>query len=112
MTNESKTTPSEHSLIQALKNARDALRDVKGKMKIFNVEPWPWLLKEIENINVVLDTSENKEPKKTDKDIRHRCSSCLRDFSSHGSCIVHIGNYHSEGGSGEYDRTAYAIRKD
>lgn len=44
-------------------------------------------------------------------DVRHRCSTCLRDFSSLGSCIVHIGNYHSLGGVGEYDPKAYAIPK-
>lgn len=44
--------------------------------------------------------------------VRHRCSACLRDFSSRGSCVVHIGNYHSKGGSGEFVPQAYPIRKD
>ena len=41
--------------------------------------------------------------------IRHRCSTCLRDFSTAGSCVVHIGNYHSKGGVGEYDPRSHAI---
>ena len=45
-------------------------------------------------------------------EVRHRCSACLRNFSSLGSCVVHIGNYHSMGGIGEYYPKAYPIPKD
>lgn len=44
-----------NDLRQGLQNARDALIDVKGKLKIFDVAPWPWLLDEIERAERILD---------------------------------------------------------
>lgn len=54
---------NETKLRQALISARYALLDVKAKLKVFEVAPWPWLLTELDIAEkIIRETSDVQHP--------------------------------------------------